>query len=581
MDDNIVYQIFKKYLWEEKWSLLVIVFISFAVNFLQTNVISQITASIIDAIEHSNFSIVYTAFTKYVGISFLFLIFYFVGELFEMRMLTKLTQWMRQEFLRFIFYSNNESFETNNAIKYSSPINRVSFSAYSMISNIINYVLTNAVFILVITGYFLIKNTSLGGGFLLSNIVLALYIWAIWTPLMEKKTKYEDAANENESHVIDMLNNFDKIIYRGRAKDEMGEYRKRADNGIKTASDFFESMHLHSIAMYVLIYGTILGSIYYLIVLTQKGEVDKKTFIAFMSILLIYRDKLTSIVQLIPNFLEFNGRMEFAIEKLADLQGTYDALDKKIYSPRDLTFEHIEFRGVYYKYSEKQMARQAKENKENALKEGGGTKTGGSSSSSKEYLFEDLNLTIVPNHNIVGITGLSGRGKSTLMKLLLRMHPCTKGEILIDGVNVETVDPTYLRKNIVYVNQSSKLFDKKILENMMYGCTDTEVCDAYLKKIMSYPKIQGLYEKLDIEKGAAGPLGEKLSGGQRQIANIISGLVHPSTILILDEPTNALDNDLKMELLRVIDDFREYKKCILIITHDRDVFPLLDQKIEL
>lgn len=240
MKDNIVYQIFEKYFWEEKWSLLAIVFITFAVNFLQTNVISQITASIIDAIEHANFSIVYTSFSKYVGVSFLFLIFYFVGELFEMRMLTKLTQWMRQEFLRFIFYSNNESFETNNAIKYSSPINRVSFSAYNMISNIINHVLTNGVFILVITGYFLLKNTSLGMGFLISNIILGIYIWTIWTPLMEKKTQYEDTANDNESHVIDMLNNFDKIIYRGRAKDEMNEYKKRANEGIETAANFFE-----------------------------------------------------------------------------------------------------------------------------------------------------------------------------------------------------------------------------------------------------------------------------------------------------------------------------------------------------
>jgi ABC-type bacteriocin/lantibiotic exporter with double-glycine peptidase domain len=555
--DNVVYQIFKKYFWEERWSLGIIVFISFAVNYLQSNLISQVSASIIDSVEHSDFVNVYSSFFTYVVISLVFLVFYFVGELIEMRMLTKLQQWMRQEFLKFIFYSNNESFETTNAIKYSSPINRVSFSAYSMISMIINQVLTNTVFILVITGYFLLKNTTLGFSFLASNVALAFYISYIFDPLMKKKNEYEDTANDNEAQVIDMLNNFDKIIYRGRAHEEITDYKDRANKSIHTANDFFVSMHHHSMGMYVWIYGTILASLFYLIILTQENKIDKKTFIAFMTILLIYRDKLTSIVQLIPNFMEFLGRMDFAVQRLADLSGDYLRMEENNYDTAmqgSLTFDKIEFRGIYYKFKH--------------------VKT-------DDYLFRDFSVTIDAKHSIVGVTGLSGRGKSTLMKLLLKMHSCEKGEIMIDGKDIADIDPTFLRKNIVYVNQSSKLFDKKIIENMLYGCSDANVCQKYLSIIMSYPKIAGLYKKLDIENGQAGPLGEKLSGGQRQIANIISGLVHPSPILILDEPTNALDQELKMELLKIIDDFRVHKKCIIIITHDRDVFPLLDEKIEL
>ena len=79
----------------------------------------------------------------------------------------------------------------------------------------------------------------------------------------------------------------------------------------------------------------------------------------------------------------------------------------------------------------------------------------------------------------------------------------------------------------------------------------------------------------------AGSLGENLSGGQRQIANVIGGLVNPSPILILDEPTNALDPDLKEELLGIIKHFRKIKKCIFIITHDRDVLSLFDEVIEI
>jgi ABC-type lipoprotein export system ATPase subunit len=115
----------------------------------------------------------------------------------------------------------------------------------------------------------------------------------------------------------------------------------------------------------------------------------------------------------------------------------------------------------------------------------------------------------------------------------------------------------------------------------MYGCGSHAKCKEYLDIIMSYPKIKQLYKNIDLINGSSGSLGEGLSGGQRQIINIISGLINPSPILVLDEPTNALDIELKNELLNIVDKFKAYKKCIIIITHDRDVYPIFDQIIKL
>jgi ABC-type lipoprotein export system ATPase subunit len=89
-----------------------------------------------------------------------------------------------------------------------------------------------------------------------------------------------------------------------------------------------------------------------------------------------------------------------------------------------------------------------------------------------------------------------------------------------------------------------------------------------------------LYRNIELDTNA-GPLGENLSGGQRQVANIISGLVNPTPIIILDEPTNALDPELKREILLLLQNFRKYKKCVIIITHDRDVYSLFDETLEL
>jgi ABC-type lipoprotein export system ATPase subunit len=98
---------------------------------------------------------------------------------------------------------------------------------------------------------------------------------------------------------------------------------------------------------------------------------------------------------------------------------------------------------------------------------------------------------------------------------------------------------------------------------------------------MQYPHIANLFRNIDIYKKQSGLLGENLSGGQRQVINMIGGFINPSKILVLDEPTNALDPSLKSEILQIIKDFKAYKQAIIIITHDKDVFPLFDDEIKM
>jgi ABC-type lipoprotein export system ATPase subunit len=98
---------------------------------------------------------------------------------------------------------------------------------------------------------------------------------------------------------------------------------------------------------------------------------------------------------------------------------------------------------------------------------------------------------------------------------------------------------------------------------------------------MKYDRIKNLFKNIDVHNDSAGSLGENLSGGQRQVVNIISGLINPAKILILDEPTNALDADLKKEIISLIKYYRNYKKCIIVITHDRDAYSIFDTVINI
>jgi ABC-type bacteriocin/lantibiotic exporter with double-glycine peptidase domain len=250
------------------------------------------------------------------------------------------------------------------------------------------------------------------------------------------------------------------------------------------------------------------------------------------------------------DYIEFFGKLNYVTDMFTELVGEYEEIKGKEYKPTELNFDKIVFDNVSYKYP--------------------GTET---------MVLDNFNIELDTNDKIIGITGISGKGKSTLVKLLVKLYRPTSGSIFVDEVNINQVDPNYLRKNITYVNQNSKLFDVRIIDNILYGCNDHDACHGHLNEIVKYPKIKELYKNLDMHNGNVGSLGEKLSGGQRQITNIIGGLVNPSKILVLDEPTNALDPELKNELIQLIKDFKKHKKCIIIITHDEDVYPIFTEKV--
>jgi ATP-binding cassette subfamily B multidrug efflux pump len=460
---------------------------------------------------------------------------------------------MRRELLNFIILSNNEELTNLDTLKYNSPINRISYGAFIFLNQFIWSILPNITFVVIVTGYFLYTNLTLGLAFLIANIIMFVYGYITQESLLKYKVDYEDSSNVNENYALDIFNNFDKIISRGQSGREIDAYRLQSDDTIDKSKHFFENVHITTSIMTTFIYMVILGCLYYLVMLKRDNKIDTKTFISLFTIMLMYRDRFSALLATLPTYIDMNGRIEYATDKMKDLKHDfYSNPDEYKYEPAILQFNRIDFQGVYYRYK-----------------------------ANNNYLFEDLNLTIVPSHNIVGITGLSGRGKSTIMKLLLRLYPLEKGQIMIDGKDIKTLDPIYIRQNITYINQSAKLFNKRIIENMMYGCNSEPECKKYLEMILEYPKIKHLYANVDLINGESGSLGENLSGGQRQIINIISGLINPSPILVLDEPTNALDAELKSELLSIIDRFREYKKCIIIITHDRDVYPLFDKRIKL
>jgi ABC-type bacteriocin/lantibiotic exporter with double-glycine peptidase domain len=206
------------------------------------------------------------------------------------------------------------------------------------------------------------------------------------------------------------------------------------------------------------------------------------------------------------------------------------------------------------------------------------------------FSYNKTNKRILNNFNmniqltgLIGIVGPSGKGKSTIGKLIIKLYKYD-GVIRIDGVDIQTIDNNFIRHNIIYIDQSSKLFDRKIIDNVLYGCSTDDTTPTYCRKQfehirVNFPKIDAILTKLDIENKKAGLGGNNLSGGQRQVVNIVNGLIQDAQIVIIDEPTNALDPILKKEVIQLIQTYKTYKKAIIVITHDKELMAVLDRKI--
>ena len=161
------------------------------------------------------------------------------------------------------------------------------------------------------------------------------------------------------------------------------------------------------------------------------------------------------------------------------------------------------------------------------------------------------------------IVGSTGSGKSTLIKLILRLYDSTAGEIKFDGKNIRDLELDSLRNKIGLVSQDIFLFEGTVFENIAYGnldAKDEEVWEA--AKLSESDKFINLLPNK--ENTIVGERGQKLSGGQRQRISIARAILKNPEILILDEATSAVDNETEAAIQRSINALKEGRTVIAI-----------------
>ena len=220
-----------------------------------------------------------------------------------------------------------------------------------------------------------------------------------------------------------------------------------------------------------------------------------------------------------------------------------DIDQKNILHQKKIKFKkNIEFKNLFFKYRE-----------------------------SKKFTLSNLNFKIKKN-SINGIYAKSGRGKTTIVNLISGLLKPSLGKILIDGESLQVCNLKSWQNSIFYVSQEPALLDTTILENITYKTNNDLIDTKWLNKCLKMAQIYDYVNSL--ENNLLTIIGEKgvqLSGGQKQRIAIARALFHRREVLILDEATNALDEDTEKNIYSNIKKYF-YNRTVIAISHRKSLY---------
>ena len=193
-----------------------------------------------------------------------------------------------------------------------------------------------------------------------------------------------------------------------------------------------------------------------------------------------------------------------------------------------------------------------------------------------DQVLDKLNFVIKPGER-VALIGRVGSGKSTIQRLIMGLYEPTEGAVLLDGIDMRQLDMADVRRNTAYVSQEVTLFYGSLRENITFGqphATDAAMLEA--------AEAAGLGDFVKRHpKGfdmLVGERGESLSGGQRQCVGLARAMVHNAPILLLDEPTSAMDFPTEAQVTQRMNEISR-GRTVVLVTHRTSMLAMVDRVI--
>ena len=426
--------------------------------------------------------------------------------------------------------------------KILTRINGLPSTLREVTNDLFNWVAPKILTIIIINYYFFINDKILG---LLSISILGILFWNNYNafePCIElSHNRYINFEDKSEN-LQDKLSNLYSIYSAGNVDNEIDDFNKITNTFKKIHRKSMLCTHKlknnnNFITSCILI---ILSS--YIIYLYKINKIEKTKLITLFMILLFYVPCLNTLITYLPDYTNHLG-----IIKSVDI--FIDTIHTENLKKPDIIINKgtIKINNLNFGYTK------------------------------DKYLFTNFNINIYSNEK-VGLIGPSGNGKSSLIKILMGYYNVDDNTILIDDQDINKFNLNSLRKQITYINQNTKLFNKTIFENIKYGnnITNEQIINIYNKY-----NLQRIFN--NIPNGfdtIVGVNGDSLSGGQKQIILLLRNYFKFNKICILDEPTAALDNETRETVIKIIKGM-SINSTLIIITHDMSNLELINRKVKI
>tara|TARA_B100001093_G_scaffold103293_1_gene95490 strand:- start:1113 stop:2798 length:1686 start_codon:yes stop_codon:yes gene_type:complete len=454
---------------------------------------------------------------------------------------------IRKQLYEMTMNAFKENYSDVKTGEYLSRMLELMRSAKDLFHYIINMFFPYMIATFVVVLYMFTQNSKIGYTLLFSFVLILILNYFMGNYLIdivaERENYMNSDVNQNIQNTVDNLMN---IYINNETNEEVNknnEKEKKATNMMENIM-FWENVTITTSHLIIALAYVI--SLYFVYELLINKKI--KSAMAIVIILLLgeyvsYGMDLTS--GYIHTMIYKLGIIDAAAPYIKEL--IIDNKDKK--KKKSIKNGEINFKDIVFRYKK----------------------------DSDEVLFDGLNLNIKGGTKC-GIMGRSGSGKTTLMKMLIGLYKPEEGQIIIDGVNINKMDVDYLRTEVNYINQNTKLFEDTIIYNMQYGNDISE--KEVVEKLKKYNLLQVFSDLPGDIHANAGLNGGNLSGGMQKVTILMRGLFKPGKIIILDEPLAGLDKNTISNVINMI--MHETKgKTLLVITHDNTILPYMDEVVNI
>lgn len=529
---------------KKNWKLYIIYFILLLSIPLETTAIPHYYGEIINILKKGDFVAGKTAFLTLLGIWIIIQTFNLANSYLNTYLMPKFQSYIRQYFFNKIIDSYSQDYKELELGQIIAKIIRSPGIIQNIFIEIRDFVFRNMFVTSANAIYLSYHHPLLGVVFLVCIGVIYITSYFYYNSCHGYVKKTEDAYDKVHEQIQDTLTNLLSIYTCQKSKDEkkrVEEFNNTTSNSQTETGMCNNKFRVIFSIIYVIVFLALNYSAYYLY---KEGKIKLKDIVSIFILNYSIFGHLSDFYYDAYAFMNVYTKVDHITNFIDSMPNIGKDKGEKINNPKDIT---IEFKDLYFSHP-----------------------------NTKKPIYEDLNLVIPPRQSLA-IMGSIGSGKSTAMKLLVRLQKHQKGDILINGSNLNDLDLNNVRKNIIYVPQHPILFNRTLWDNLSYGIEGIKPEDVYkILKDNGLNDIEKVYrEKMYKE---VGKLGSNLSGGQKQLVWLIRCMLRPSNVIILDEPTSALDENSRRNVENVIKALSK-TRTLIIITHDKELLQHMDRMI--